>query len=294
MCLNPLRIQNTSHYREECDPDFWYVPCGRCEDCFRARRRDWRIRLIKEYELGSHFNCLFVTLNFDNEHLPEGYDVAPLLRKWRDRVRKTWPKKKRRMRYWFCTELGPEHGRLHLHGLVFNWPGTYNDFRDKWSYGFAWVEPAKTVGAAIYCCKYCVKDFSPNVNIDPDFIPRVYCSAGIGRAYLCVDSFRYHSQNGGIYTMHTPQGPVPLPRYYRDRIFSRWEIVSKRMAEYLKAYEARGVGAHFKRGSLNFWDAESYYSYLARLFKDSKAHGKSFDPLPKKNLIKCLYNGAIA
>ena len=47
------------------------VPCGKCLPCLRKRRADWSFRLEQEF-LGSD-SALFITLTYDDIHLPYSY-----------------------------------------------------------------------------------------------------------------------------------------------------------------------------------------------------------------------------
>lgn len=47
------------------------VPCGKCIDCRLDRSRDWALRCMHELQT-SEFGACFVTLTYDDAHLPEG------------------------------------------------------------------------------------------------------------------------------------------------------------------------------------------------------------------------------
>lgn len=44
------------------------VPCGKCEDCLKARARGWAFRILKECEL--YENNFFITFTYDDLHVP--------------------------------------------------------------------------------------------------------------------------------------------------------------------------------------------------------------------------------
>lgn len=60
-CQNSIKLK---------DIDF-PVPCGKCIPCLRKRRADWSFRLENEF-LNSD-SALFITLTYDNIHLPFNY-----------------------------------------------------------------------------------------------------------------------------------------------------------------------------------------------------------------------------
>lgn len=148
------------------------VPCGKCEACLARRARDWMIRLKEEMKDASY--ACFVTLTYDDEHLPRQdrkvYDwmidqevtfknVA--VHRVRDcqlflkRLRKDNPDVK--IRYFLVSEFGPRTLRPHYHAIVFNLPRcrcTKAYISSKWQNGF--VEVSKvTEGRIAYVTKYC-------------------------------------------------------------------------------------------------------------------------------------------
>lgn len=96
------------------------IPCGRCVGCRLERAAAWALRCTHEAKLHDE-NC-FVTLTYDNEHLPLGgslrhRDVQLFLK----RLRKS--RGSQRVRYYMCGEYGEKLGRPHYHicffGLAF-------------------------------------------------------------------------------------------------------------------------------------------------------------------------------
>ena len=45
------------------------VPCGKCYACRERKASDWAIRMYHEAQM--HHASTFITLTYDNEHLPE-------------------------------------------------------------------------------------------------------------------------------------------------------------------------------------------------------------------------------
>lgn len=120
------------------------IPCGQCIGCRLERSRQWAIRCVHEASMYDD-NC-FVTLTYDNEHLPrdKSLDVSHF-QKFMKRLRKQNPGKT--IKYYHCGEYGQEcaicgrnrHdceqagctfikalGRPHFHACIFN-----HDFTDK-------------------------------------------------------------------------------------------------------------------------------------------------------------------
>lgn len=99
------------------------LPCGKCIGCLLERSRQWAVRCMHEASLHEE-NC-FVTLTYDDEHLPADGSLDrrafPLFMK---RLRKAHDGK--RIRYFHCGEYGSQSKRAHYHALLFG-----HDFSDK-------------------------------------------------------------------------------------------------------------------------------------------------------------------
>ena len=105
------------------------VPCGQCIGCRLDHARDWAIRSIHETQ--SHEEASFLTLTYDDEHLPPGatLDKSHLQLFWKA-LRKRYPGRK--LRYFACGEYGGELGRPHYHAILFG-----KDFTDRELTGFS-------------------------------------------------------------------------------------------------------------------------------------------------------------
>lgn len=97
------------------------VPCGRCFGCFMRRKRDWALRMRHEAQMHKR-NC-FLTLTFDEDHLP--FDRSLDVRDWQ-LFAKRMRKRMGRFRFFHAGEYGPENLRPHYHACIFGL-----DFEDK-------------------------------------------------------------------------------------------------------------------------------------------------------------------
>lgn len=59
-CFHPVRVPRGD--------SFIYVPCGSCPACRKSFHSKWRSRL--DSAINTHASTLFITLTYDNEHLP--------------------------------------------------------------------------------------------------------------------------------------------------------------------------------------------------------------------------------
>jgi len=122
------------------------LPCGQCLSCRITRSKQWAIRCIHEAQLWEQ-NC-FVTLTYDDEHLPistKKCDECPIYKRrnyescgegsickkdfqdFMKRLRKRFkgyepvPDSKRYpIRYFHCGEYGEKLQRPHHHACIFN------------------------------------------------------------------------------------------------------------------------------------------------------------------------------
>lgn len=94
-------------------------PCGQCMPCRLNRRRVWTHRLLLEQL--QHGDSAFVTLTYDDFHLPLGESLVPKdAQDWLKRFRKDiYPLK---VRYYLVGEYGDESFRPHYHVALFGYP----------------------------------------------------------------------------------------------------------------------------------------------------------------------------
>lgn len=111
------------------------VPCGKCVGCRLDYSREWANRCMNEAETSS--NCWFITLTYNNEHLPYNSltddssglkinvptlcpdDLTNFLKRLRERLRRQGNTD---FRYYACGEYGEKYERPHYHLIVFNCP----------------------------------------------------------------------------------------------------------------------------------------------------------------------------
>lgn len=150
------------------------IPCGQCIGCRLERSRQWAIRCVHEAQL--HTENAFITLTYDDEHIPPGPSlVKNHFQKFIRRLRREI--KPIKIRYYHCGEYGSKYGRPHYHACIFGY-----DFPDKklWSTRNSiqlyrspmlerlWPQGLSSVGnvtfeSAAYVARYITKKFlGPN------------------------------------------------------------------------------------------------------------------------------------
>lgn len=109
-CKNPFNIVNPK------TREIIKVPCGKCLYCRIRKRSEWALRL--EHELQYWDKSVFVTLTYDDAHLPQNRSLKKEdLQKFFKRVRKAiYPKK---IKYYACGEYGELNERPHYHAIMF-------------------------------------------------------------------------------------------------------------------------------------------------------------------------------
>lgn len=129
-CYAPLRavLVSTPEGRRISFSRFAYgkglsLPCGRCIGCRLERARQWAVRIMHESKM--HISNSFVTLTYDQEHIPSGgslsvEDCQLFLKRLRARIAPV------RIRFFLAGEYGERLLRPHYHAVIFGF-----DFPDK-------------------------------------------------------------------------------------------------------------------------------------------------------------------
>lgn len=249
------------------------VPCGKCVGCRTMKSNAWRIRLKHETEYTKHKNAYFVTLTIDPEHLVDiSSDPSKYIRRFLERYRKQFGKS---LRHWFISELGHENGRLHFHGIIYDFaPGVLGRseykcyksvnkiLRGLWQYGSTWVGYCN-VKTTSYIVKYMT---------DPQKLPSgeyykpiILTSPGIGKCYTdqpWVRSWHHQTEDGLWYILSSTGHKMALPRYYKLKLFSDYEIYLHTLDTILNPPPLLYKGRTFD-------SQDAYYSHLRTVYEDS-------------------------
>lgn len=244
-CLRPY-VKTISKGREFSDPDkVLHLPCGKCISCRVNRAEEWTTRLTNEnlYSESSYF----VTLTYDDEHLPFDENGNPCvskddIQKFLKRIRKNFPKSN--IRYWITSEYGPETLRPHYHGIFFNLPDDVlfsscnsskirtkhdakgntiyigNRFTQIWSKGATEMTNV-TRSDVSYCSKYFVNKLSV-----PEFLVPCFClmSRRPGIGYVHIENIKDKVRFYNLRTLLDEKGHSKLlPRYYKNKIYTEEE-----------------------------------------------------------------------
>ena len=189
------------------------IPCGQCRSCRIHKSREWANRCVMEASQYKEGLCWFVTLTYDDEHLPKG-DVMraslypPDVTKFFHDLRQHYDRQFQwqGIRYFYAGEYGDENKRPHYHLLLFNCPiadlkfykVSYNSdtywtsdlFSNIWKKGYVVIGEMNWNSAA-YTARYTLKklngDLGKEYYQEQGVIPE-YCRMsnrpGIGAGYL--------------------------------------------------------------------------------------------------------------
>ncbi len=147
------------------------VPCGKCLGCRINRSRGWVFRMLAEATNYKPADISFLTLTYDDEHLPQGLkkvDVQLFLK----RLRKFY--EPRTIRYFFCGEYGETTKRPHYHAIIYG-VGQFElnlTISALWKLGFSVVGDAN-IEAIQYVAGYVTKKITykeQNKDLPPEFI----------------------------------------------------------------------------------------------------------------------------
>ena len=112
ICTSPISIKG--------DNGYMFVPCGQCIACRINHAKEWATRIYGESRM--HDENIFLTLTYDDEHLPKDNSVhKDEVQRFMKRLRKAvYPDK---VRYFLCGEYGGQFGRPHYHVILFGLSG---------------------------------------------------------------------------------------------------------------------------------------------------------------------------
>lgn len=286
MCLYPRVIKNPKYRMNKKnkgnvphmrDPRTGYVPvgCGMCSECMKQKANNWRVRITEDIK--QFTNGKFITLTITDEafkHASEGIteegyamdnEVARILvRRFLERWRKKYRKS---VRHWLVTELGGKGTeRLHLHGII--WTDDIDEIERIWNSG---VVPYGNIGkgrkqrgkivnyvsarTANYITKYITKVDA----VHKTYRPKVFCSPGIGAAYVNTYNAKRNKFKRGETdeTYVTENGTkIALPIYLRNKIYTeeeREELWINRLDKSIRYVKGEKISAE---------DDEKYYDIL--------------------------------
>lgn len=217
------------------------VPCGQCIGCRLERSRQWALRIVHEKRM--HRESAFITLTYDDMHLPEGgtlvlRDLQLFMKRLRIRRFREYGLKG--LRFFACGEYGERTRRPHYHILLLN--STFYDMKkwrvsksgsnlyvskelqELWNVGHSYVGDV-TFASAAYVARYCTKKILGD-NADAHYCGRLPEFAvqsrkpGIGMSWF----EKYHGEAYAHDSAISDGREVALTRFYD----SKFEVVDSK------------------------------------------------------------------
>ena len=194
------------------------VPCGKCPACRANYRSELVFRIQQEY-LANAFS-VFVTLTYDNDHLPKDLCVnKDDVQKFHKRLRKHFAPQE--LRFFLISEYGDRGHRPHYHGLYFfksiqDYNALYDIFVKSWNLGFIKFGEVE-IGSILYCTKYCLKGNDVPEGRKPNFRLMSKMHGGLGSLYL-ENMSSFHIESEQFSYVSSFGRTCRMPRYYRDKL----------------------------------------------------------------------------
>lgn len=249
-------------------------PCGCCLPCRINKSRLWTFRMI--LEMADHKESAFVTLTYNDDHLPAFSDLEPRhLQLFLKRLRrKIYPKK---LRFFACGEYGMKGIRginPHYHIILFGVSWLQQDLitscwtdKEKNPIGFCYYGDVNkdtiryTTG---YIMKGATKEYDkklPRKDSVPEFM-RCSLNPGLGanRIRKIAEDFRKNSK-------FKPR-PIKELRYHGK---------NHPLGRYLSAEMAKALGVSESELFLDFW------KYQQELFLEFEAEERYYQSLIEKD-----------
>lgn len=203
--------------------------CGQCLPCRINKAREWTARILIEDRMHEH-SC-FLTLTYDDEHIPHGRTLVPRhLQLFIKRLRKDF--EPRKIRYFAVGEYGVKNTkRPHYHIIVFG--GEHSEVLEYAKKNWKYCDPDVGIDcgflnkdSARYITGYVVKKLNKSHRDLGDRYPefaRMSLRPGIGA--VGIDNMAKNIIHRGSYLPESPvrelqieKRKLPLGRYLSDRI----------------------------------------------------------------------------
>jgi hypothetical protein len=240
MCITPLTLKRN---RDEWQTDKTthstvtrIVPCGKCFQCLARRRNGWSFRLWHQLNVAE--SACFMTLTYGDsetggEDPPLSKNGLPQLNRkhlqdFLKRLRKyekTKLKNDTTIKYYAVGEYGTNNHRPHYHLIIFNLSSATiarsNMVAEKiWKKGFVDIAVCNIksinyvvgyINQGAWVAKHELDDRTPHFSV---------MSKGLGSSYLTDRIAEMHLNRMDGSVMHPSGFRIPMPRYYKDQIFT--------------------------------------------------------------------------
>lgn len=251
---NMERIEKSIKDRDYAFIKWVNVPCGCCDECLNDRARQWAYRIL--VEAAQYKNNWFITLTYDDDHLPSNMNLVKTEISDFNKKLKTYMNRKglnSDFRFYGVGEYGSRTARPHYHEILFNCEIPDLEFYKRsengdlyynseflnsvWNKGYV-VIARVDIGSACYVARYCdkkklltkkEKEDLYSKGIVPEFSV-MSRRPGIGAGYYekIVDNVK-----AGVYNMAFKDNYFGIPRFYTDKLKKDYDDSFPFMKDYL-------------------------------------------------------------
>lgn len=203
-------------------------PCGKCPACTARRVSHWSFRLRQEAK--QSMTAHFITLTYATEHVPitpRGFMSVSKsdLQNFFKRLRKLYPPG-HKLKYYAVAEYGGRTLRPHYHIIMFN--------SDPANITRAWTLDKVPIGqihfgevneaSCGYTLKYIHKAKKIPLHANDDRVPEFsLMSKKLGANYMTKQMIKWHKKGKRMFIQIEDGKKISMPRYYRDKIWSKIE-----------------------------------------------------------------------
>ena len=238
-----------SAFAEKVVREFTEIPCGHCIECYLNYSQMWANRCMMELTNYQPCECWFLTLTYDNEHVPYVESVPGIEGTlYKEDLQRFWKRLRQyivrelgetsRLRYFACGEYGSNTLRPHYHAIVYGLPhidlqswipskSGHPLFRSNilekiWTNGIVTVSPVSwntCAYTARYVLKKADKSFDQNLYRNANIIPEYIVMSrrpGIGREYYELNKEKIYKFDEIILKTDDGGKIVKPPKYFDD------------------------------------------------------------------------------
>lgn len=245
-CFRPLSARKSptgkivfGNHHAWTDLPWFSVPCGQCIGCRVSKSQDWGTRI--SHEASCHEASCFVTLTYNNEHLPDDMSVSTReVQLFNKRLRKAIGP----FRFLACGEYGDKNWRPHYHMIIFGhdfastrklwrtsngYPVYRSEVLEKcWTSGHSEIGTV-TLASAQYVARYCLKKMTGEkaadhytrlnpltgeiIKVKPEFLT-MSNKPGIGHSW--ITQFKSDVFPSDFVILDGRKRPIP--RYYKLKL----------------------------------------------------------------------------